>query len=218
MNTPLISSVDEVLTTTRAVRRRLDLTRPVPRPVIEECVKIAQQAPIGENKERCRFVAIADPVARAAVADVYRRAVEDFVRAPARARRERPPGPALPAEPTDARVRASAVHLVEHLDEVPLLVLAGSDDRAPKAGTGFRTSEFYGTVYPAVWSFQLALRSRGLGSSLTCVHLHYADEVARLLDLPPDFVQVALLPVAYTVGLDFRAARRLPTADVLRWV
>jgi nitroreductase len=98
-----------------------------------------------------------------------------------------------------------------------VLVLAGSVDRAPREPLGAFASGFYGSVYPAVWSLQLALRARGLGSSLTCIHLHYEDDLARLLSLPDTFRQVALLPVAYTLGLDFKPAPRLPLEDVLHW-
>lgn len=220
MTGAVIASVDEVLTTTRAVRRRLDLTRPVPRAVVEECIEIARQAPIAEAREACRFVAVDDPALRARAAAVYRRATDDFVLGPMRRKADerRARGePERPRDPRLERILASAFHLYEHLAEVPLLILAGSVDRPPRQPLDAHASGFYGSVYPSVWSLQLALRSRGLGSSLTCIHLHYADEMAAVLGLPEEFHQVALLPVAYTLGLRFRPAPRLPTADVLHW-
>lgn len=217
---PVIANVDEVLTTTRAVRRRLDLTRPVPRPIVEECIDLARQAPIAENVEQCRFVVVDDAAARRAVADVYRHAAQDFVLTPLakRAQQRAESGePPREREPRFERIMASALYLFEHFDEIPALVLVGSEGRPPREGVGAYASGFYGSIYPTVWSFQLALRSRGLGSSLTCIHLHYADELTAALELPENFVQVALLPVGYTLGLEFRAAPRLPRGDVVHW-
>ncbi len=217
---PVVEGVDEVLTTTRAVRRRLDLEREVPRALIETCIDIARQAPIAENAEHCRFVVVDDPELRAAMAGVYRRAVEQFVIEPMQRRSEERKSRGEPSRelpPEMKRIMASAYHLVEHLHEVPVLVLAGSDDRAPREPLGAHASGFWGSVYPTIWSLQLALRSRGLGSSLTCIHLHLASEMAEVLALPDGFHQVALLPVAYSQGLDFRPARRLPRDEVIHW-
>ncbi len=211
----VISDVDEVLRTTRAVRRRIDLTRDVEPEVLADCVELARQAPIAENAEVCRFVVVRDAERRRAVAEVYRQAVQDFVLEPLR-RRGMEFG--APGDSQLARVMASAAWLNDRLDQVPVQILAGSSARAPREGTGAYASGFYGSVYPAVWSLQLALRSRGLGSSLTCIHLYYAERVRDILDLPERFTQVALLPVGYTVGLDFRPARReLPREQVLFW-
>jgi nitroreductase len=212
--------VDEVLTTTRAVRRRLDLERSVPRGVVEECVRIAQQAPIAEAQEHCVFVAVDDPKRRREMAEVYRSAAERFVLEPLRRRAAEAglgddPTARMPAPVR--RIMESAFHLAEHLHEVPVLVLAGSDGRPPREPLGAFASGFWGSVYPTIWSFQLALRARGLGSSLTCIHLHEAERMAEVLDLPERFEQVALLPIAYTVGTSFRPAPRRPLDDVLRW-
>lgn len=217
---PVIRDVDEVLTTTRAVRRRLDLERPVPRELVAACVAIAQQAPIAENAEHCRFVVVDDPELRVRMAEVYRSAVEEFVLAPMRRKSEERKARGEPSRELPARMQrimASAYHLVEHLQDVPVLVLAGSTDRAPREPLDAHASGFYGSVYPTIWSLQLALRARGLGSSLTCIHLHLADEMAEVLSLPEEFHQVALLPVAYTLGLDFKPAPRRPLEEVLRW-
>ncbi len=220
MSVPLIADVDEVLGTTRAVRRRLDLEREVPLDVIEQCVELARQAPIAKNVEQCRFVAVRDRELRAGLAALYRRAGSEIV-LPQMAAAARKAGGAAKPTAQQRRNMASAMHLTEQLDAVPLLVLAGTVAPPPDEIVGPDASEFYGSVLPTIWSFQLALRSRGLGSSLTSMHLHFADEVAALLDLPDDFTQVALLPVAYTRGTDFRPAERaLPLDAVLhvdRW-
>jgi nitroreductase len=216
----VVTDVDEVLTTTRAVRRRLDLGRPVARELIEECIGIAQQAPIAENAEVCRFVVVDDAAMRAEMAEVYRQAVQQFVIEPLQRRSEERKARGEPSREMPARMQrimASAYHLVEHLHEVPVLVLAGSVDRAPREPLDAHASGFWGSVYPTVWSLQLALRSRGLGSSLTCIHLHLADEMAKVLSLPESFHQAALLPVAYTIGLDFKPAPRLPREEVVHW-
>ncbi len=219
----VIGDVDDVLTTTRAVRKRLDLDRPVGREVIDTCVEIARQAPIAENRDVCRFVVVQDAELRRGVAEVYRLALEDFVFAPMRAKAaaraaEGNDAPARTPDPQMARVMVSGAFLAERLQDVPALILVGSVDRAPKQAVGAWASGFYGSIYPTVWSLQLALRSRGLGSSLTCIHLHHAQLVADLLGLPETFTQVALLPVAYTQGLDFKpAARKLSQDDVLFW-
>lgn len=208
---PLITDVDEVLATTRAVRRRLDLTRPVPAAVISECVELARQAPIASNVERCRFLAVTRPDRKSVIADAYRSAAEEYA--------YRPDGAADDARARAmARVMASAAELRDHLHEVPVLVLVGTEARPPREGVGAIASGFYGSVYPTIWSFQLALRARGLGSSLTCIHLHRAEQLIEPLGLPERWVQVALLPVAYTRGTDFRRAKReLPLDRVLRW-
>ena len=216
----VVTDVDEVLTTTRAVRRRLDLERPVPRALVETCIDIARQAPIAENAEHCKFVIVDDAAIRLEMAAVYRRAVEQFVIAPMRRRseeRKQRGEAAREVSPAMKRIMASAYHLVEHLHEVPVLVLAGSDDRPPREPLGAHASGFWGSVYPTVWSLQLALRSRGLGSSLTCIHLHLAEEMSDVLSLPEGFHQVALLPVGYTKGIDFRPAQRLPRDEVIHW-
>ncbi|HST37869.1 MAG TPA: nitroreductase family protein [Conexibacter sp.] len=217
---PLLTDIDEVLSTTRAVRRRLDLDRPVPRAVLERCIELARQAPMAENREVARFVVIEDPGVRAQVAGVYRRAIEDHVTTPLRISAERRAAAGRPpreVRPEMARAMVSAQHLVDHFHEVPAQILVGSVDRVPQEPRGPFASMFYGSVYPALWSLQLALRSRGLGSALTCIHLHYEREVAQILDLPEQFTQVALLPVAYTRGLDFKVARRAPAEQVVTW-
>jgi nitroreductase len=196
-----LTTVDHLLTTTRAVRKRLDLTRPVPREVVLECLRLAIQAPTGSNAQRWRWIVVTDPDTRAAIADLYRN----------------PPGRDVPStEPVvevtgqQRRVMDSARYLTQHIHEVPVLVVPCIEDAGGAAG-------WAPSIYPAVWSLQLALRSRGLGSCITTVHLFRKEEAAELLGVPDGYVQSCLVPVAYYTGDDFRPAVRRPIEEITYW-
>lgn len=191
-----LETVDRLLSTTRAVRRRLDPSRPVPRELLLECIALSQQAPTGSNTQRWRWVVVTNPELRRGIAAIYRRGIGGL--------QER----AEASEGQNRRVYESAVWLAEHLAEVPAHVLACIEGRPPETFTPVAHGTVYGSILPAVWSFQLALRSRGLGSCFTSMHLIWEQEVADLLGIPDDVLQVALLPVAYTVGTEFRPAAR----------
>jgi nitroreductase len=195
---------DHVATTTRAVRRRLDLNRPVDPAVITDCLRIASQAPTGGNIQLWRFVVVTDPALRAAIGEYYRRGAEDYLAA----------GAALATSDAQRRVSRSATYLKDNIGRVPVHVLACMKGRPPE---GENQAGFYGSIMPAVWSFALALRSRGLGSVWTTLHLAFEREVGELLGIPDDVTQVALLPVAYTVGLDFKPAQRQPIERFTFW-
>ncbi len=199
-----VREFDDILTTTRAVRKRLDLDRPVPRGVITECLRLAAQAPTGGNVQSWRFIVVTDPALRRGVAEFYRRGAQDYLAAGVAAAR------------TDAqrRVAQSSVHLMENLHRVPVHVIPCMKGRPPE---GVQAAAYFGSILPAVWSFALALRSRDLGSVWTTLHLAHELEVAELLGIPASVTQVALLPVAYTVGTDFRPARRLPIERFTYW-
>jgi nitroreductase len=196
-----LHSVDHLLSTTRAVRRRLDTTRPVPRSVVVECLRLAIQAPTGSNAQTWRWLVVTDPEVRARLAELYR--------SPGGA-----PSPFPPAEVADSpqqrRMGASAAYLTEHLHEVPVLVVPCAEEVGGPAG-------WPPSIYPAVWSFMLALRSRGLGSCITTAHLRRRQEAAELLGVPDGFAQACLLPVAYYTGDDFRPADRRPVEEVTFW-
>jgi nitroreductase len=209
-------SFDEVVTTTRAVRRRLDLTRPVEPALIEECLALALQAPSGGNDQGWHFVVVTDAERREAVADVFRRGAIDY------AQRPKPPRPAGRTFTDDEkaarkRVMSSAGHLFEHLHEVPALLVPCVEGRFDGAPLVDQATAF-GSILPAVWSFMLAARSRGLGTSWTTVHLVHEAEVAALLGIPYDEVtQVALVPVAHTIGDELTPAARKPVASAVHW-
>jgi nitroreductase len=194
-----LATVDHLLATTRAVRRRLDLTRPVPVEVIEECLRLAVQAPTGSNRQGWRWVVVTDAEKRAALAELYRQAFGPYISS----------GDDAPR----TRVAESAVWLAERLQDVPVHIIPCIEDYTkgnPHAGV-------YGSIYPAVWSFQLALRGRGLGTVLTTLHLRHEREAAALLGIPDGVIQAGLLPVAYYTGEDFKPARRRPVEELTYW-
>jgi nitroreductase len=208
-----LATVDRLLTTTRTVRRRLDLARPVPRETIMECIEIALQAPTAGHSQRWHFLVVMDPARRALIADVYRRA---------RARYHAKPPAFLPTDLPPAerrardRMRRSGDHLAEHLQHVPALILACIEGRVERASV-FEQATLYGSILPAAWSLALALRARGLGSAWTTDHLILEEEVRDALDIPSDVTQGALLAVAYFTGDDFRPAPRRPAREVTHW-
>ncbi len=204
---------DELLATTRSVRKRLDLTRPVEREVLEECLYLAQQAPTGSNRQHWHFVVVTEPATRAALADCYRRGWTSY-----RAAQDASPPSGHPARVARMRrVLASAQYLADHLHEVPVHVVPcvmGRTEGEPVVVQAAR----WGSVLPAVWSFMLAARARGLGTAWTTLHLPHEREAAELLGIPYDQVmQTALIPVAYTIGTDFKPARREPLETIVHW-
>jgi len=201
-----ISAVDEVLSTTRAVRRRLDLTRPVEREVIVECLRLAIQAPTASNEQNWRWMVVTDPDKRAAIADIYRRCGEDYLAHAAR----------TTSDPQTRKVYESAHTLSQTLAQVPVHVIPCIEGRFDGNQLVVAASA-WASIIPAAWSFMLALRARGLGSVWTTLHLAKADEVAELLGIPSNVTQAALLPVAYTIGTDFKPARRPPVQTVTSW-
>jgi nitroreductase len=198
---------DELLSTTRAVRRRLDLTRPVEREVLLECLRLAQQAPTAGYSQNWHFVVVADAEKRAGLGDLWRRSGERYLGARARAVGEGPM----------AGVGASVRHLLEHIHEVPVHVIPcveGRTDGRP----AWQQAGRWGSIMPATWSFMLAARTRGLGTAWTTFHLAYEREAAEILGIPyDDVMQAALIPVAYTIGTDFRPAPRRPLDTIVHW-
>jgi nitroreductase len=204
-----LSSVDHLLTTTRAVRKRLDLQRPVEPEVIEECLRLAIQAPTGGNSQGWRWLVVTDPDKRAAIAEAYRSIWVPYSKASRANLAE--------ADAQQERVIDSASYLADHLHEVPVHVIPCIYGRELGGGSLVEAAGVFGSIYPAVWSFQLALRSRGLGSSFTTLHLPHADAVAELLGIPEHVTQTALIPVAYFTGDDFKPANRRPVEEITYW-
>ncbi|HEX7037679.1 MAG TPA: nitroreductase family protein [Pseudomonadales bacterium] len=205
-----IAMTDELLATTRAVRKRLDLTRPVPRSVIEQCLELAVQAPTGSNSQSWRWVVVDDADKRRALAEIYRKGADAYLSQAGAAATER-------GDAQTQRVFSSAIYLAEHLHEVPVHVIPCVQGRPPENVPAALLAGLFGSIFPAVWSFQLALRARGLGSALTTLHLLHEQEAAKLLGIPDDVMQVALLPVGYTIGTDFKRAARPPVSTITHW-
>jgi nitroreductase len=215
-------TVDHLLTTTRTVRKRLDLTRSVERDVVLECLRLAVQAPTGSNLQGWRWVVVTDPEKRAAVADVYGRAIGPYL-AFGKAALD-------PGNKQMVRVVESSFYLVDVLADIPVHIipcLLNRPDDAGRllAGMGYQVepwcnvaaSGFYGSIWPAVWSLMLALRSRGLGSALTTMHRAREREIGELLGIPETVTQVGLLPVAYYTGEDFKPAARRAPEEITYW-
>ncbi|MBS1675905.1 MAG: EthD family reductase [Actinobacteria bacterium] len=203
---PGMAPVDEILTTTRAVRRRLDLDREVDPEVLKECIELALQAPVGAGRAGPHFVVVTDAAKKKVIADHYRDHGRGLLAAGVEG-----------AEDEEARkVMESALYLADILERVPVLVIPCVQGRWDTSTHADQSSSF-GSVLPATWSLQLALRSRGLGSAWTTIHLYRKDEIAELLGLPADVTQAALLPVAHTTGGRFKPASRPPVDDVLHW-
>ena len=204
---------DQVLSTTRSVRKRLDFSRPVPREIITECVELALQAPNGSNLNRWSFIAVDDRKTIARMAGIYDAALEDYVRSLGSAVGDKYVGAAVPGF---ERVGDSVQYLRDHMAEVPALVVPVIRGRAEGLDV-FAQASFWGSILQAAWSFMLALRPRGLGSAWTTGHLNREAEMAALLGIPEDHTQAGLFPVAYTLGTDFRPAWRRPVEQVLHW-
>jgi nitroreductase len=207
-------SADELLSTTRAVRKRLDLDRPVEREVIEECLQLALQAPTGSNSQGWQWIFVTDAAKKEALADIYSTNFEKYAKM-ARSNDYQPGD--LRYEQRD-RVTESAVHLSENFHRVPVLMvpcIAGNLDRVP----AFQGASAWGSLLPAVWSFMLAARERGLGTAWTTIHLMDGGEAkaAEILGIPDGYTQAGLFPVAYTIGTDFKPAKRLPLEPIVHW-
>jgi nitroreductase len=205
-----LEEIDRLLTTTRAVRRRLDLKRAVADDVLRDCIRLATHAPNASNQQTWRWLVVTDRDLRRQVGEEYRRIIVPPVEAMRRQKAEA-------GDTAGVRISDSVLYLAEHMGEVPALVIPCFEFRADASTHLAFTARMFASVYPAVWSFQLALRSRGLGSVLTTAHLLDDAPLQRLLRIPPHYTQTCLIPVAYTVGADFGPARRLPVEEVIGW-
>jgi nitroreductase len=208
---------DQLLSTTRAVRKRLDFSRPVPDELIRECVSIAMQSPSGSNNMTMQFVIVKDPAKRKAIGDVYKQCYSIYQSMDGVYIRSIDKGEA-DANAQQQRSADSADYLGEHMGDAPALVIACNMGVRADGTPGMMTSSLMGNVLPAMWSFMLAARARGLGTAWTTVHLMMEQQVADILGIPFESVQqVCLSPLAFTKGTDFKAAAR-PSADsIIHW-
>jgi nitroreductase len=196
---------DELLSTTRAVRKRLDLTRPVEREVLIECLELAQQAPTASYSQTWHFVVVTDAEKRAALGELWREVAFPYLQRGGDRSGQM------------ARIGDAVVHLADHIHEVPVHVIPCVLGRYEGKSNPLVASMF-GSIIPAAWSFMLAARSRGLGTVWTTFHLMHERKAAEILGIPYDDVtQVALIPVAYTIGTEFKPGKRKPLDTMLHW-
>lgn len=209
-----LATVDKLLTTTRTVRKRLDFNRPVPAEVIKTCLNLALQAPTGGNSQGWHFLVVTDADKKAKIGELYKESF--YIYARSRDEQAASRGSGQEYEEQQGRVVKSAVYLAQNMAHVPVMIIPCINGRVENAGP-MAQAGLYGSILPAAWSLMLALRSRGLGSAWTTLHLRYEKEVAALLGIPEDVTQAALMPVAYYTGEDFKPAKRLPLDLVLSW-
>ncbi|PJK27907.1 nitroreductase family protein [Minwuia thermotolerans] len=206
-----LSVTDALLTTTRAVRKRLDFDRTVPDDVIRECLELTLQAPTGSNRQGWRWIVVTDRGKRERLAEIYRKGAGTYLDQGYESAK-------AAGEAQDSRVFDSARYLAERLQDAPVHVIPCIRvDHLPENPPRRVWAGLMGSIMPAVWSFQLALRARGLGTVLTTLHLTHEEEAAELLGVPDGIMQVGLLPVAYTLGTDFKPAKRPPLDTILHW-
>jgi nitroreductase len=203
------ANADLLLSTTRSVRKRLDFDRPVEREVLLECLRLAVQAPTASNRQTWRWVIVTEPDLKLKIADYYREAALPYLR-------ESQASAADGGDPQDRRVFESALYLAENLEKAPVFVIPCIAEDLAEMDRGAAIVAM-GSIVQAGWSFQLALRARGLGSTWTTLHLRRAKAVAELLGIPAGITQVSLIPVAYTKGLDFKPAKRPPVEGITHW-
>jgi nitroreductase len=198
-------NADLLLSTTRSVRKRLDFDRPVEREVLLECLRLAVQAPTASNRQTWRWVIVTDADLKLKIADYYRESALPYL---SESRENSGEGG------QDKRVFDSAMYLAENLEKAPVFVIPCLEESFEDRGAAIVGM---GSIAQAGWSFQLALRARGLGSTWTTLHLRRAKETAELLGIPAGVTQVSLIPVAYTKGLDFKPAKRPPVEEITHW-
>lgn len=216
-------TLDELLTTTRAVRKRLDLERPVDRSVVEECLQIAVQAPTASYAQLWHFIVVTDPGVKSQIADLYRGARDIYPTLPTPKYYTALPqaGPEeLSDDPDQAaleRMQGAARYLTDNLERVPVFLIPCVHGRTDGLDSFYGSGQ-WGTIVSATWSFMLAARARGLGTCWTSLHLIYEREASEILGIPyDDVMQCALIPVAYTKGTDFKPGYRKPLDSVVHW-
>ncbi len=196
-----LRQIDEILSTARSVRRKLDFDRPLERQVLYDCINVAVQAPTGLGGENWRFLVVDEPAQKAALAELYKTVLLEIM-----AERR------LPMKPSHQA-------LIDQLHRIPAMIFVCVDG-APANDTHAGQLGFYGSILPAAWSLMLALRARHIGSTWTSLLSARQQEVAAILDMPPQTTQTVMLPVGYTKGAVLRRAERLPAQQVTyfnRW-
>ena len=213
-------SADQLLSTTRAVRKRLDFDRPVSKDVIKECMEMAVQAPSGSNAQGWQFVFVTDADKRAKIGDYYKQAFTPYKDSPMAIHTLHKDSTDQNLTASQTRSASSADYLAENMGRAPVLMIPCIMGRTDVEGmnTAAIQAAIFGSIIPAAWSFMLAARARGIGTAWTTLHLNYEREIAELIGIPYEHVmQIALIPVAYTKGADFKPAYRPPVDDILHF-
>lgn len=215
-----LAEIDRLLTTTKAVRRRLDLERPVDRGVLVECIALANYAPNASNAQEWHWVVVTDPDVRRMAGEQYRKVLEPLVSTMLANK-------VAAGDEDGARISRSILYLARRMGDVPVLVfpcydLAAAHERygrvlSPERAPTVMRPDQYASIYPAVWSFQLAVRSRGLGSVLTTAHQEDQPAMAAILGIPPTWDQTCMIPVAHVTGGDFKPSPRRPVEETIVW-
>ncbi|MEJ6539706.1 MAG: nitroreductase family protein [Halioglobus sp.] len=208
-----LQSAEYILTTTRAVRKRLDFSKPVERELIEQCLEIALQAPNGSNMNTWKWIIVDDRDKIRKIAKIYDQAMDDYVTILGDATGDNYMGSHIPGA---ENISESVDYLRKHLAEVPAIAFPLLAGRLEGASVFYQAS-LWGSILQSVWSFFLALRTKGMGSAWTTAHLFREQEIAALLGIPANYTQVGLFPIAYTLGTEFKKAWRSPVEDVLNW-
>ncbi len=208
-----IDAVDHLLTTTRGVRKRIDWDRPVEPEVIEKCIGISMQSPVGSLAQKRHFIVVTDPEKRRQVGDVYRKACYPYLE-------ERKKLAAGLQDESEAKLISQNLVLAEYqadrMHDHPVLFILALDGRVENDEPSIQAG-FYGSILPAAWSLMLALRSRGIGSCWTTLHLVHEADAVEALGIPEDITQVALISAGYYTGEDFKPAKRLPAKEQIHW-
>ena len=211
-------SNDELLSTTRAVRKRLDLERSLSMEVVKECMEMAVQAPTGSNSQSWQFVFVTDPEKRAKIGELYRQAFSLYKEMPMAIHKLHSESDDKDLTNSQERSASSADYLGENMGKVPVMMIpciAGRTDNA-ESNNVLAQSALYGSIIPAAWSFMLAARARGIGTAWTTLHLMHEKEIAELIGIPYDeFMQIALIPIAYTKGTSFKPAYRPNVEEIM---
>ncbi len=211
-------SADELLSTTRAVRKRLDFDRPVSVETLEECLQMAVQAPTGSNAQGWQFMFVTDPDKRARIGELYSQAFDIYREMPVAIHNLHKDSGDDALKSSQTRSTSSAEYLAENMGKAPAMLIPCIIGRTDTEATNnmIAQSATWGSIIPAAWSFMLAARARGLGTAWTTLHLMHEKEIAELLGIPYEtYMQVALIPIAYTKGTDFKAAYRPPLDTVM---
>ena len=208
-----LQAAEYILTTTRAVRKRLEFSKPVERELIEQCLEIALQAPNGSNMNTWKWIIVDDRDKIRKIAKIYDQAMDDYVTILGDATGDNYMGSHIPGA---ENISESVDYLRKHLAEVPAIAFPLLAGRLEGASVFYQAS-LWGSILQSVWSFFLALRTKGMGSAWTTAHLFREQEIAALLGIPANYTQVGLFPIAYTLGTEFKKAWRSPVEDVLNW-